>query len=64
MNPSEIQPGRSYRGCNGITYAVEEVRDGLVRFRTNGRGTPVSIDCDTFAGLMKHEITNKETPDD
>lgn len=60
MNPSEMRPGRSYLGCNGITYAVEEVRDGLVRFRTNGRGTLVSIDLDTFAGLMKHEITNKE----
>lgn len=37
MNPSEILPDRSYRGCNGSAYAVEEVRDGLVRFRTNVR---------------------------
>ena len=64
MNPSDIHPARSYLSCNGISYAVEEVRDGIVRFRTNGRGTLVSIDRDTFAGLMKHEITNKETPDD
>lgn len=59
MNPSEIRPGRCYLGCNGISYAVEEVRDGLVYFRTNGLGTLISIDLDTFSGLVRHEI-----PDD
>ena len=60
MNSSDIIAGRSYMGCNGITYAVESISDGLVYFRTNGAGTLVSIDLDSFAALMKHEIANKE----
>ena len=56
MNPTEIYPGRAYRGCPAGDYHVEKVEDGLVYFRMNGRGTLVSIDLDTFSGLMRHEL--------
>lgn len=56
MNPSDILAGRAYRGCHGAAYHVEKIRDGLVYFRLNGTGTRVSIDLDTFSGLMMHEI--------
>ena len=59
MEPKQIEPGRSYRGCNGIAYAVERISDGLVYFRTNGTGTLVSIDLDSFAALMKHDLEDE-----
>jgi hypothetical protein len=56
MNASDIIAGRSYRGCNGITYTVEKVEDRIVFYRTNGKGTLVSFELEAFASLMVKEI--------
>jgi hypothetical protein len=50
---------RRYRGCNRACFHVEEITDGLVHFRVNGRGTRISIDLDTLAALMRHELPDE-----
>ena len=53
MDNAEINGGRRYLGCKGAVFSEEEVRDGVVYYRVNGR---TSIDLDAFAPLMKHEV--------
>ena len=56
MFPNQIEPGRSYKGCSGQIYHVEEVDRGTVKFRVDKGMVRVSIDLDTFGGLMKYRI--------
>jgi hypothetical protein len=59
LNSDEIKAGCSYRGCNGAIYHVERVERGTVTFTVDRGMVRVSIDLDTFAGLMTHELKGR-----
>lgn len=63
MEPKQIKPGGIYKSCQGASLHVEKIEDGLVFYRTNGKGTLVSFEIEAFASLMTQEINDKR-PDD
>ena len=63
MEPKQIKPGGIYKSCQGASHHEEKIEDGLVFYRTNGKGTLVSFEIEAFASLMTQEINDKR-PDD